>query len=162
MVKAVKDNMEVIKAMQDKALEENFDQIRELVTSLRSRAEKAEQRVAEWNKDDEIQKKDEEIKGRYHRISLGFNPSEEQWTEIRTWEDKHRERRHKEKEQEHTKMPSNPASFSYSFGNTHFGTMGSVICETCLRRAINMSHGDNKEFDRIKKELDAEWFFGEI
>ena len=154
--------MDAIKAMQDKALEENFDQIRELVTSLRSRSEKAEKQVAEWNKDNEIQKKDEEIIALNHQISLGFNPSAAQWSEIRAWEHKHRERRHKEKEHKLTKMPSNPVSFSYGFGNTHLGTMGSVFCETCLRRAMNMSHGDNKEFDRIKKELDAEWFFGEI
>lgn len=151
-----------IELMQDKALEDNFDQIRELVSSLRTRTEAAEKRVAEWDKDDEIRRKDEEIQALHKRLVGGFNPSAEQWSEIHAWEDKHREKRHKEVEKERAKMPANPASFSYSFGNTHLGTMGSVVCTTCLRRAMNMSHGDNKEFDRIKKELDAEWFFGEI
>jgi hypothetical protein len=87
-------------------------------------------------------------------MDRGFNPSLEQWDSIDNWQQKHMQKKHK----------NNPmlTDFEYSFSDTSLGKMGSAKCNICCKRAMNMSHGNTEEFQRICKELDAEYFIGEV
>jgi hypothetical protein len=87
------------------------------------------------------------------RPERGFVPKTEQWNKIDKWEHKHMEKKHK------NKISPN---FEYVFGETYLGAMGSVRCNTCCERAMNMSHGKTAEYKRICNELGAEYIIGEV
>lgn len=124
----------------------------------------AEEKVKEWNKDEEILKLEERIVKLCRKYSEGFVPSEKQWKKIRRWEEKHTNSKHriKIKPGERRKYVPNAASFSYSFSYTHLGVMGMAICDTCRKEAFKKSLGNKNLYDKIMEEKNAEYFIGEV
>lgn len=124
----------------------------------------AEGKVEEWNKDDEIVRLEEKIVQLCRKYSDGFNPSEEQWGKIKKWEERHIKRRHKLKPLPDSPRKYNPnvVSFTYEFGYTHLGTMGSVICDKCKADAFRKSLGNKELYRKIMKDKNAEYFIGEV
>ena len=124
----------------------------------------AEGKVEEWNKDDEIVRLEEKIVQLCRKYSEGFNPSEEQWKKIEKWQERHINRKHKPKQasDQLRKYDPNDVSFTYEFGYTHLGTMGTVVCEKCKADAFRKSLGNKDLYNKIMKDKNAEYFIGEV
>ena len=115
------------------------------------------EKMENWNKDEEIQKAVDRANQIQARLSKGFNPTDSQWDEINKWKESHIKKYHSDGKK--TKVG---VSFSYSFSHTALGTMGSVCCDECERKAFLLSHGDFSLYKKLKEAKDVEHFIGEV
>ena len=115
------------------------------------------EKMENWNKDEEIQRAVDRANQIQARLSKGFNPTDSQWDEINKWKEKHIKNHHSDGKK--TKVG---VSFSYSFSHTALGTMGSVCCDECERKAFLLSHGDFSLYKKLKEGKDVEHFIGEV
>lgn len=124
----------------------------------------ANSKVEEWNKDDEIVKLEEKIVQLCRKYSEGFNPSEEQWKKIEKWQERHAKSKHRVRINPNRLRKFIPglASYSYEFSNTHLGTMGMVVCDTCRVKAFKESLGNKEIYKQIMERKNAEYFIGEV
>ncbi len=144
-------------------LEPHFDAIREIIAQLEQQRDAAVNQMREWNKDAEIQNREETITELRKQGTDGFCPSTEQWKQIREWEKRHSDNRHNTSENNQPqKMIPGAAHFIYSFSHTPIGTIGSVECEVCRNTAFERSGGNYLYYQRLCKELDVDFFIGEV
>ena len=144
-------------------LEPHFDAIREIIAQLEQQRDAAVNQMREWNKDAEIQSREETITELRKQGTDGFCPSTEQWKQIREWEKRHSDNRHNTSENNQPqKMIPGAADFIYSFSHTPIGTIGSVECEVCRNTAFERSGGNYLYYRRLCKELDVVFFIGEV
>lgn len=124
----------------------------------------AEQKVSDYNKDDEIVRLQEKIVNLCRQYSTGFNPSPEQWEKIAKWQEKHIKRKHRVRinPNESRKYIPGLVSFSYEFTDTHLGRMGTVICDECKEKAFKKSMGIKELYKKYMEDKDAEYFIGEV
>ena len=124
----------------------------------------AEKKVDDWNKDEKIRELEERIVELCKEFSAGFNPSKEQWEEIEKWQERHAKSKHRVRINPNRPRKFIPglASYSYEFSNTHLGTMGMVVCDTCRAKAFKESLGNKELYKRIMERKNAEYFIGEV
>ncbi len=146
-----------------RTLDEQIEELRSYVKQLEDERDEAVARVREWNKDAEIQQAEEKIKAAYHQLHNGFAPSDEQWEDIRKWEENHTAKYHKLPQADHpTKKRCNGPSFEYRFEHSPVGTLGEVVCTECESKAMKRSFGNVKRFRNLRKKNDSFFLFGEV
>lgn len=97
----------------------------------------ARKQVEKWNRNDEIQEAEREKLEAFRQLRMGFNPSEDQWDEIKAWQKKHDREFHPRPEDDicfQTKRNPFAGEYEYRFSHTPVGTIGSVVCTECEKR----------------------------
>ena len=97
-------------------------------------------------------------------MSTGFQPTKEQWAEVRKWEKAHARQFHPGDHEaiKGRKYDPGAARFTYSFSYTHLGLLGTVECETCRRIAIEKSSGDYLKYLKLLTDSDHSFSIGEV
>ena len=152
-----------VRAVMYRKLNGQVEDLLSYVESLEIERDNAVRQVREWNKDEEISKAEAKTKEAYRQLSKGFAPSDEQWEQIRNWEKKHTDDRHKTpKPVTPKKMTPDALFYEYRFSYSHIGTLGSVVCNSCERKAIEESKGDQAACRELLDRYGACFFIGEI
>lgn len=145
--------------------EELIEELQECISGIKAERDDALQKLENYSKDHEIRKIQKEFDDYVQKRRVGFCPSEEQWKKIKAWEKTHEDTFHKASAKGFPyAMKYNPyaADYVYQFNETHLGTMGTVICQKCQRKAYERSLGQEKIYDKLMKSYDANYIIGEV
>lgn len=133
-----KDVVEILRGLRKPDIEKSFKEIKDYVDMCEKDRKEALDKVAEWNKDEEIQKLKNEISEmkKSKLKGLSFVVTEEELEEIEKWMDKHI----KEKHGGDHYAGAIGGRYSYRFVPTSIGEIGEVVCscgETfCFRELV--------------------------
>lgn len=142
-------------------LDKSLDDIRRIVEGMSEQRDDAKRLVEDWEKDAEIKKLKEEIECLKKERINGFIFSSDQIREIKAWEQNHIRNYHKEEEKGKIRKSSG-IHFEYCFSHTPVGTLSSVVCEECRKKAFKISKGDKEIYDKYMEENNAIIFPGEV
>lgn len=132
------DVVEILRGLRKPDIEKSFKEIKDYVDMCEKDRKEALDKVAEWNKDEEIQKLKNEISEmkKSKLKGLSFVVTEEELEEIEKWMDKHI----KEKHGGDHYAGAIGGRYSYRFVPTSIGEIGEVVCscgETfCFRELV--------------------------
>lgn len=129
--KAERDVSEILRGLRKPDLDKCFSEIKDYVDMCEKDRKEALNKVAEWNKDEEIQKLKEEIENLKHRERKGisFVVSEEELAEINAWQNEHINKYHGGD----SYAGAIGGRFSYKFIPTSIGDIGYVYCDSCKK-----------------------------
>lgn len=133
-----RDVVEILRGLRKPDIEKSFKEIKDYVDMCEKDRKEALDKVAEWNKDEEIQKLKNEISEmkKSKLKGLSFVVTEEELEEIEKWMDKHI----KEKHGGDHYAGAIGGRYSYRFVPTSIGEIGEVVCscgETfCFRELV--------------------------
>lgn len=145
--------------------EELLEDLQECIANIKAERDDALRKLAEYSKDKEIQKIQNEFDAYKEKRRAGFCPDMEQWKKIEAWEKTHSDVFHKapaKSKQYAMKCNPNVARYEYQFEPTHVGTLGSVVCQTCRKKVFERSLGKRYIYDKLMKSMDAMYFIGEV
>ena len=145
-------------------ISQSLANIKAVVEKYEEERNEAIEKMKNWNKDEEIQRLQKIINSLEENLSRGFCPDEQEWENIKKWQESHKKRMHPVSERYETAFKSNPfaPSYHYDFVYSEVGRLGSVVCRTCQRKAIVESEGDIAQLKKLIKDYDAEYYFGEV
>lgn len=131
MKTAESDISDILKSFIRPNVDECFNDIKRYVEMCEKDRQDALDKVAEWNKDEEIQKLKEEIEDLKHRERKGisFVVSEEELAEINAWQNEHINKYHGGD----SYAGAIGGRFSYKFIPTSIGDIGYVYCDFCKK-----------------------------
>lgn len=104
----------------------NVNKLKDYIVKLKNQRDKAWEELREYNKDDEIQKLQNEINELKNRKAEGFyfNISKEELDKINKWKEKHVEEKHDGSYY----VGAIGGMFTYTFTLTSIGDIGEVVC----------------------------------
>lgn len=127
--KAERDVSEILRGLRKPDLDKCFSEIKDYVDMCEKDRKEALNKVAEWNKDEEIQKLREEIYELKYRNNKGisFIVTEEELEQINAWQDEHIKKYHGGD----SYCGAIGGRFHYKFIPTSIGDIGYVYCGSC-------------------------------
>lgn len=115
----------LVKLIKEKRLadfRQQLDGVYDYVVQVEETANKALATVREWNKDEEIQKLQLELKELKSKIYDDFTLTSEEHIDALNWQNEHREAKHKNRQYVH---------WSFEFTPTGLGLVGCCKCNDC-------------------------------
>lgn len=150
-------------AIMFRGIDGEIEELLSYVKSLEQQRDEAYRKVHEWNKDAEIQQARDTARKACRRLARGFAPDTAQWKKIHIWGERHAKAHHKQPKAKHpTKKIPNAPNYQYRFEPSPTGTIGSVTCKACERKALRNSHGNGRKFSKLCKKYDVTFFIGEV
>ena len=124
-----RDITEILRGLRKPDLDKCFSEIKDYVYMCEKDIREALDKVAEWNKDEEIQKLREEIYELKYRSNKGisFIVTEEELEQINAWQDEHIKKYHGGD----SYCGAIGGRFHYKFIPTSIGDIGYVYCGSC-------------------------------
>lgn len=131
---ANRDVSEMIRSLIRPNLDKCFEDIKSYVESCERDRQMALDKVAEWNKDEEIQKLKEEIYELKNSNNKGvsFVVTEEELKQINAWQEEHINKYH----DGNGYCGAIGGRFSYKFIPTSIGDIGYVCCDSCKKKKV--------------------------
>ena len=145
-----------------------FPQWLEMLTTyiekLQTATKEAQNKLAEFKKDEEIQYWKDLYENARLSQKYGFPISEEEHNSIMQWQRTHDAEAHGLR-MNHERLAAGGAiggRYFYRFVPTSIGTSGECVCGSCHRAATLAAKGDNDEYCRQMKKLGGNYEFQEL
>lgn len=139
--------MNMIGAMRIEQAKKNAAELLDIVEQQEKIIEKLQNEV-EVPASEKEAKLREELWAAKEDLNRGFAITEEQMKNVRKWQDKHRERNHK-----------NYSYFTFTFVPTIFGTIGRCVCEECRRKRVRENPPQEGVENAEMQQADWEYTF---
>lgn len=143
------------------------DNLKELFDRQASENARLKQNLQEitdeaW-KDAELTTMREQLEAARADLRRGFEITERQTQRIQEWKDKHYAEQHGATTLDAKLKMGGAAggSFSYEFLPTGIGTFGTCVCGHCRAKAFHEAQGNEKLYQKLLKDYDAEFIFQE-
>ena len=146
---------------ENKNYQKSIEELTQIFEDLESERDLAIEKVKNFDKDERIQEVLKENETLKSELNKGFCFSEKQWKEIKEWEEKHIKTKHQEEMTGKIKKCSG-VHFDYSFSYTPVGTLSSVVCEECRKKAFEKAKGNRDTYNKYMEENNAIIYPGEV